>query len=156
MTGWTIGHIGICVTDLERSVRFWCEGLGFEMLREFAFKGDSWRRILEIDGSLDLQTRIIRRDHMTLELLHFISPGHEGPPERVPMNRLGFTHLAIWVKDIDAVAARVVEYGGAVVEDTRVLFDHPLLRGRWLICTDPDGLRLELVEYPDGEDVLER
>lgn len=156
MADWTIGHVGICVTDLERSIHFWCDGLGFEVLREFAFKGERWRRILEVQDPLDLQTRIIRRDHMTLELLHFVSPGHEGEAVRTPMNRLGFTHLAVWVKDIDAMAARVVQYGGAIVEDTRVAFDHPRLRGRWLLCTDPDGVRVELVEYPDGEDVLER
>lgn len=156
MTNWTIGHIGICVTDLDRSVRFWCDGLGFEVLRQSAFKGESWRRILEIDGDMDLQTRIIRRDHMTLELLHFVVPGHEREPVRAPMNRLGFTHIAVWVKDIDAMAARVTEYGGSIVEETRVTFDHPRLQGRWLICTDPNGVRVELVEYPDGEDVLER
>lgn len=156
MTDWTIGHIGICVTDLDRSLRFWCDGLGFEILRQSSFKGASWRRILEIEGDMDLQTRIIRRDHVTLELLHFVAPGHQGPAERTPMNKLGFTHIAVWVKDIDAMAARVTQYGGSIVEETSVVFDHPRLQGRWLICTDPNGLRIELVQYPDGEDLLER
>jgi catechol 2,3-dioxygenase-like lactoylglutathione lyase family enzyme len=152
----TIGHIGICVTDLDQSVRFWCDGLGFEVLREFTFSDENWRRILDVPAPLDLRTVIIRRDHMTLELLHYVAPGHEGQPAPAPMNRLGFTHLAIWVKDIDATAARLVEHGGAVLEHTRVAFDHPRLRGRWLILTDPNGVRLELIEYPDGEDILER
>ena len=26
----SFSHLGICVSDLERSVRFYCEGLGFE------------------------------------------------------------------------------------------------------------------------------
>ena len=41
------------------------------------------------------------------------------------------------VRDIDAMAARIVEFGGVLVEDTRVVFDHPRLHGCWLICTDP-------------------
>jgi lactoylglutathione lyase len=151
-----IGHIGVCVSDLERALRFWRDGLGFEVLREWAFRGSSWRRVLEIEGELDLHSRIIRRDHMTLELMWFQKPGHRTPSGRLPMNQVGYTHLAVWVDDIEAEAQRIVEYGGTVVESTRTVFDHPNLRGKWLICADPDGTRIELVEYPDGEDLIER
>jgi catechol 2,3-dioxygenase-like lactoylglutathione lyase family enzyme len=150
-----IGHIGICVADMERSVRFWRDGLGFEVLREFDFRGSSWKRVLELDD-LDLHTKIIRRDHVTLELLAFTKPGHVGTAERHPMNQLGFTHLAIWVSDLDAAAKRVADYGGRLIEATRTVFDHPKLTGRWLMCEDPNGVRLELVQYPEGEDILER
>jgi catechol 2,3-dioxygenase-like lactoylglutathione lyase family enzyme len=150
-----IGHIGICVTDMDRALRFWRDGLGFEVLREFEFRGSSWRRILELD-ELELNSKIIRRDHMTLELMHFLKPGHVGPAERRPMNQLGFTHIAVWVSDLDAAAARVQEYGGAIVQSTYTTFDHPKLQGKWVIGTDPDGIRVELLQYPAGEDVIER
>jgi catechol 2,3-dioxygenase-like lactoylglutathione lyase family enzyme len=148
-----IGHIGVCVSDLERSLRFWRDGLGFEVLREWTFRGRSWRQVLELDD-LDLHSRIIRRDHVTFELMCFVKPGHIGPAERRPMNQLGFTHIAVWVSDIDEVAKRILEYGGSIVESTRTLFDHPNLQGSWLVCTDPDGIRVELVQYPKGEDDL--
>jgi lactoylglutathione lyase len=150
-----IGHVGICVSDMDRSLRFWRDGLGFEVVREFEFHGSSWKRVIELDD-LDLQTKIIRRDHMTLELMAFAKPGHVGTGERSPMNQLGFTHLAVWVSDVDAAARLVEDYGGRVIEETRTNFDHPKLTGRWVICTDPDGVRVELIEYPAGEDVLER
>jgi catechol 2,3-dioxygenase-like lactoylglutathione lyase family enzyme len=150
-----IGHIGICVSDMERSLHFWRHGLGFEILREFEFRGSSWRRVLELD-ELELRSKIIRRDHMTLELLHFVKPGYVGPAERRPMNQLGFTHIAVWVSDLDAAAKRVQEYGGAIVQSTYTTFDHPKLQGKWVICTDPDGIRVELLQYPAGEDVIER
>jgi predicted enzyme related to lactoylglutathione lyase len=72
------------------------------------------------------------------------------------MNQLGFTHIAVWVSDLDAAAVRVVEYGGAIVQSTYTTFDHPKLQGKWVICTDPDGIRVELLQYPAGEDVIER
>jgi lactoylglutathione lyase len=150
-----IGHVGMCVSNLERSLRFWRDGLGFEVLRTRQFRGSSWRRIVELD-SLDLHTLIMRRDHMTLELMCFDEPGHVGTSERRPMNQLGFTHLAVWVADLDSVAKRVVEFGGRIVESTLTVFDQPKFQAKWLICTDPDGIRVELVEYPDGEDILER
>ena len=155
MTINAIGHIGICVSDMERSLRFWRDGLGFEILREFEFRGSSWRRILELD-ELELTSKIIRRDHMTLELLHFVKPGAMGSSERRPMNQLGFTHIAVWVSDLDAAAERVREYGGSIAQSTYTTFDHPKLKGRWVMGTDPDGVRVELLQYPAGEDVLER
>src|SRR5260370_20703674 len=103
----SVGHVGFCVSNLDRSLRFWCEGLGFEVLREFEFYGSSWKRVLEIDD-LDLHTRIIRRDEMMLGLLHFRKPRTLGTRERSPMNQLGFTHLAIWVDDIVEVAPHVL------------------------------------------------
>ncbi len=151
----SVGHVGFCVSDLDRSLRFWCEGLGFEVLREFEFYGSSWKRVLELDD-LDLQTRIIRRDDMMLEILHFRKPGTLGTRERSPINQLGFTHLAIWANDIDEVAQRVVDYGGSVIESARTIFDHPKIKGEWLVCTDPDGIRVEFVDYPAGEAVLQR
>ena len=155
MTINAIGHIGICVTDMERSLRFWRDGFGFEILREFDFRGSSWRRILELD-ELELSSKIIRRDHMTLELLHFIKPGHVGSRDRRAINQLGFTHIAVWVSDLERAAERVFEYGGTIVESTRTTFDHPKLQGKWVMATDPDGVRVELLQYPAGEDVLER
>ena len=55
-------------------------------------------------------------DHMTLELLHFLKTGHVGSAGRHPMNELGFTHIAVWVSDLDAAAERVQDYGGAIVQ----------------------------------------
>jgi lactoylglutathione lyase len=149
-----IGHAGICVSDIERSVRFWRDGLGFEILSGRVFYGSSWRRILEV-GELELHNRLMRRDHMTLELLEFRKPGHLGTGERGKMTQLGFTHLAVWVSDIEAAAQQVVAHGGTVIEETRTEFNHPRLKGKWLICCDPDGVRVELVEYPEGESILE-
>ena len=150
-----IGHIGICVSDMERSLRFWRDGLGFEVIREGQQFRNAWAKILELDV-VDMHNCIMRRDHMTLELMCFDKPGHVGSGERRPMNQLGFTHIAVWCSNVDAVAERVVAYGGAILESTRTVFTHPKLHGKWLICTDPDGVRVELVEYPEGEDILER
>src|SRR4051794_4551382 len=106
-----ISHVGICVSDLGRSLRFYCDGMGFVLLRSFDIEGESWSTVLELEESV-LHSRILRRDRLTIELLEFESPGHVGAPERVPMNRLGFTHLAVWVDDIDVESAKIVEYGG--------------------------------------------
>ena len=61
------------------------------------------------------------------------------------MNRTGLTHLALRVDDVDAVATTVEEFGGAVVEGTRTLLDVDGVRLDFVYCTDPDGVRIELM-----------
>ena len=47
----TLSHIGLCVSDLERSLRFYCEGLGFEEKTPYRV-GNEYRKLLELDGEI--------------------------------------------------------------------------------------------------------
>jgi catechol 2,3-dioxygenase-like lactoylglutathione lyase family enzyme len=141
-----VTHVGICVSDLDRSLRFYVDGLGFELLGAFGVSGPAWGRVMEV-GDLDVQSRILRRDAVAIELLCFASPGHVGDGGRRPMNELGLTHLAVWVDDLDEERARLERLGARVVEETLTSFDEPGLQARWLYCTDPDGVRIELIEH---------
>src|SRR5271155_915983 len=116
----TFSHLGICVSDLERSLRFYCEGLGFAPAESHVV-GDEFGRLMELDGVV-LRSQFIRRDGVAIELLPYSSPATTGEPVRRPMNQLGLTHLSVRVDDVDAVAAVVESLGGTVVEGTRTTF----------------------------------
>jgi catechol 2,3-dioxygenase-like lactoylglutathione lyase family enzyme len=142
----TFSHFGICVSDLERSLRFYCEGLGF-VAAESHTVGDEFGRLMELDA-VALRSQFVRRDAIAIELLQFSSPDTIGEPVRRPMNQLGLTHLSLRVDDVDAVAAAVENLGGTVVTETRTTFD---LSGQpldFVYCTDPDGVRIELMRLP--------
>jgi len=141
----TFSHVGICVSDLERSVRFYCEGLGFELVQSHTV-GQEFGPLMEIDDVV-LQSRFVRRDGVSLELLHFDSPGHSGEPVRRPMNQLGLTHLSLRVADLDAVARVIESLGGTVVTSTRTTFGTSDALD-FVYCTDPDGTRIELMHLP--------
>ncbi len=144
----TFSHVGICVSDLERSLRFYCEGLGFELVESFTV-GTEFGRLMEVEGDIVLQSRFITRDGVRLELLRFDAPGFHGPAARRPMNQLGLTHLSVRVADVDATAARIRELGGAVFDHTRSKFDNPDGSNTdFVYCTDPDGVRIELMRLP--------
>jgi lactoylglutathione lyase len=152
MTITGVTHVGICVSDLDRSRRFYIDGLGFKEIRSYHFQGRSWARILELDEA-DLDSLLLRRDGLTIELIHYRRPGHTASATRNPMNRVGFTHLAVWVDDIEVESRRLAALGGEILESTRWYFDKPEFTGKWLFCTDPDRVvRIELIEYPDGEE----
>ena len=41
MTTYLPSHIGICVSDLDRSLRFYCEGLGFEVAERYELDSET-------------------------------------------------------------------------------------------------------------------
>ncbi|HEY7917703.1 MAG TPA: VOC family protein [Acidimicrobiales bacterium] len=142
----SFSHFGICVSDLERSLRFYRDGLGFKLVASHRV-GEEFGALMEIDG-VSLESRMLSRDGVTLELLGFESPGHTGDGRRRPMNRLGLTHLSLRVDDVEALASTIEDLGGAVVRDSRTTFGDDGVRMEFLYCTDPDGVRIELMDLP--------
>ena len=142
----SFSHLGICVSDLERSLRFYCEGLGFEQTGSHRV-GEEFSVLMELEG-VELESRMISRDGVTIELLGYLVPDALGDGGRRAMNQRGLTHLSLRVDDVDAVASTIAELGGTVVGDTRTTFDLAGHRLDFLYCTDPDGVRIELMHLP--------
>ncbi|HXZ61440.1 MAG TPA: VOC family protein [Acidimicrobiales bacterium] len=142
--GPVFSHFGICVSDLERSLRFYCEGLGFERA-EMHEIGSEFARLMDL-ADVSVTSQFIRRGPTAIELLAFREPAPFGPRERRPVHQLGLTHLSFRVRDVGAVAARLVELGGAVVEPSRTRIDLGEVALEFVYCTDPDGVRVELMD----------
>ncbi|MEX0948602.1 MAG: VOC family protein [Acidimicrobiia bacterium] len=137
-------HLGQCVTDLERSKRFYIEVLGFEPWRELTFPDEGCEKLLRLTPPIDMAACYLRRDGLVLELLHYAGSGAAPLPFRErTMNEPGLTHLSISVDDIDATCARIVEYGGEVLSDTNV--------GAGVFVRDPDGQLIELLTMDYAE-----
>jgi catechol 2,3-dioxygenase-like lactoylglutathione lyase family enzyme len=71
------------VSDLERSLRFYCQGLGFELVESYTV-GSEFGPLMEVEGNIVLQSRFIARDGVRLELLHFDAPGYMLRTVRTP------------------------------------------------------------------------
>jgi catechol 2,3-dioxygenase-like lactoylglutathione lyase family enzyme len=137
-------HIGICVTDLARSLRFWCDGLGFETTMVPPVGGE-WSDALEIGGDVRFTAHFIKKGGFEFELLDYQSPGVHGQPS-ASRNQLGFTHLAFYVDDLDATLEHLVECGGTVIESTRTKFGEGPMSVELVFVADPDGVRVELMK----------
>ncbi len=138
-------HIGICVSDLERSLHFYRDLLGFREVSKLAVSGDVPSTLLEIEG-VNLQAVYLERDGTTIELLFYTEPGHRGDGLARPMNQLGLTHLSFSVDDFETTLASLRAAGVDVLEGTRV--DSEAIRSSAVFLTDPDGTRVELVQPP--------
>jgi len=135
-------HLGICVSDLERSRRFYEQALGFRVVGTYSAGDAATATILELDG-VKVEMVYLERDGWRIELLHYGSPGHRGDGERRPMNGLGLTHLSFAVDDLDSVAEAAQRFGGRVLPSTRATFQSG---NSGLFLLDPDGLRIELID----------
>jgi glyoxylase I family protein len=145
MREFSYSHSGICVRDLERSLRFWCDGLGFEKAEVFPVGAD-FGPSLEVDGEVAVTSQFIRKGPIAIELLDYQSPGVFGSPS-TNRNQLGLTHLSFVVDDVEAAAAHLVACGGTVLEDTWFGKGDPTTI-QILFLADPDGVRVELMRYP--------
>ena len=145
-------HVGICVSDLDRSLRFYRDALGFEQLGSLDMQGKPLDQLNQLEG-VKVRTAFLGRDGSRLELIQFASPGWVGPQTARPMNQVGLTHLAFRVSDFDAVCAKIEAAGGRLIRETRMEHAGPT---RVIMAVDPDGLRVELVESPGPLDAIPR
>jgi catechol 2,3-dioxygenase-like lactoylglutathione lyase family enzyme len=131
-----LNHTGLCVTDLERSRRFYEELFGFETVRSLDVPDHPSDRLLQIEAPLGMTALYMVKDGFTLELLCFEREGNP-PARRRPFNEPGLTHISFSVDDVHAAAARAVELGGELIAETDI--------GMALFVRDPDGQLIELL-----------
>lgn len=135
-------HIGLCVSDLERSIAFYRDALGMEEFRRLEFEGDPTATLLGLDD-LAVDLVYLERDGLRLELIGYRRPDALDPTGPRPMNLPGFTHLSVFVQDYDAAISRVEQFGGRIVDGSAVTFEWG---NRGIMALDPDGVRVELIE----------
>jgi lactoylglutathione lyase len=142
--GSVFNHVGLCVTDMARSQRFYEEVLGFEYWRELEPPDAMTAKLIGLEPPLGVKAVYLRQDTFVLELMHYRDAGAHPPASPRVMNEIGLTHISVSVDDIEATAAKAVELGGSVLEETNV--------GLAVMIRDPDGQLLELLPmtFRDG------
>jgi lactoylglutathione lyase len=109
-------HVGVCVSDLERSTRFYTEVLGFRPVLTMDM-GPEVAATMEVEGC-EFTSRMLGRGDVRVELLHWRSLEAEGDGERRPMTQLGLTHLCLRVDDPEPVLVAAERFGGTAHRHT--------------------------------------
>jgi lactoylglutathione lyase len=145
-------HVGICVSDLERSRRFYEDVLQFHYWWELDIPDEGSSRLLQLTAPLGTKAVYLTHQRFVLELIYFAEGGTRPGRQRV-MNDPGLTHLSIAVADIPATLEKVVPNGGEILTDTD-------MGGMAIMIRDPDGQLIELTSFhfhamrppwPEGE-----
>lgn len=140
-------HRAVCVDNLDASVPFYRDGLGFQPIGEPEVEQGAWLETLTgLPGARRIHQSVRNGEGITLDLYAFQNPPPVGPRERRRNNQYGLTHLAFYVDGIDEWAGRIGGAGGKVFPHTRATFRD---NGTTMMyCTDPDGTRVELMQAP--------
>lgn len=147
-----IDHINFVVSDLERSVRFYTELLGFIESKRAHLEGEWIESIVGLKGVIaDVAFIIAPAGEPRIELLCYKTPKGDALPANSLANTIGIRHLALRVDDIHETAERLKGAGvrllgePVVVPETVVTHD----AGHKMLCYfhDPDGVLLEITEY---------
>jgi catechol 2,3-dioxygenase-like lactoylglutathione lyase family enzyme len=130
-----VNHVGHCVTDIDRAIRFYRDLLGFEVAWELNVPDEATGPLLDIEAPVGLRAMYLRSGSFVLELLRFDRPDNPESAVRV-FNEPGLTHLSMCVDDPAAVVAQVEQYGGSISRSMLPMA---------AIIRDPDGQLLELL-----------
>jgi catechol 2,3-dioxygenase-like lactoylglutathione lyase family enzyme len=138
-------HVGICVSDLDRSLRFYRDLLGFRYRSELTVQGEPSDTLLRLRG-VDLRAVYLERDGTRIELLSYASPGTVGDGAPRPMNGRGLTHLSLRVDSVRDTVAELRAAGVSILDESAI--DIPGFGAAAIFVADPDGTLIELVQSP--------
>ena len=141
----TLAHTGFTVRELERSLAFYRDALGMEVVFEQEKRGGYLAAIV---GYPDAHVRMAHLRFAgaghRVELFEYIEPEPHGDPGE-PRD-LGITHLCLAVDDLDAVLGRLTAAGARPLSPPVVVDTGENAGGRAVYVRDPDGIILELFQ----------
>lgn len=135
-------HTGFVVKDLESSLRFYCDVVGFKVVRSVERDGPPISQLLGYENARIKGAHLgIQGDEHLLELIEYLSPPVSDRPTE-ERNAEGASHLALDVEDIE------VTYNDLIARGARNLNPPVELMPGRTVCylQDPDGNWLELIE----------
>lgn len=147
-----IDHLNIVVSDLERSVGFYTELLGFKKINSAHLEGEWIESIVGIrDVVADVVFIVAPAGEPRIELLCYKSPTGESIRANSLANTIGLRHIALRVDDIQASAKKLKEVGVKLLSDPITVPTSVVTHdsGHKMLCYfhDPDGVLLEITEY---------
>jgi len=135
-------HAGLVVRDLQRSIRFY-ESLGLKIWRQEEESGTYIDTVVGISNVRIEWAKMKCPDDSVVELLQY----HSHPDKQIlintPSNRLGCSHIAFTVDDVEKLCVQITRLGGSLVNPPS-LAPNGLVKVAY--CHDPDGILIEVVE----------
>ncbi len=148
-------HFGMCVSDLEKAIEFYCE-LGGEVSSRDYEHGEFIESLLGISGVRIKTCKLLFKDNSRMELMEFTSPvsmihvaHHDEQSGMQKMDAIGLHHIAFTVNDLQKTIAKIISLGGKTIGGTVIPgLQHSVhaVRAKHIYMRDPFGNLLHLAQ----------
>ncbi|WP_321797506.1 VOC family protein [Caballeronia sp. J97] len=139
----SVNHTSFTVTDLDRTIGFLCDGLGFELLDKSPRDPAGIEKVVGIKGA-DMIIAFVQAPGHRIELIQY-----QGPADRkvvvVRPCDTGFAHLALDVNDIDATINVAAKYQVKPINPPVEVSHGPNAGLYCAYMRDPDGVTFEVI-----------
>ena len=139
-------HTGITVRNLEASLAFWRDVLGFELSHRAHHTGDLASEVTGVPGA-EISLAVLKAPGHKIELLEYHAPPDRKQIDLRPCD-IGSVHVALMVDNLDGVLKAIVASGWCAVGKPQVLKTGPNAGKRVIYIRDPDGTTIELMQPP--------
>ena len=144
-------HTGITVSNLERSLEFWQNVLGFE----FSHRAHQTREMAsEITGvaCAEIKLAVVKAPGgHKIELLEYLAPVDRKKVDVRPCD-VGSVHVALTVDKLDAILEKIAASGWKAAGKPQTLKTGPNAGKRVVYVRDPDGTTIEFMQMPKPVD----
>jgi len=129
-------HTGITVSNLQKSLEFWRDVLGFELSHTAHQTGEMAKEITGVaDAEIKLAVLKAPGGHK-IELLEYLAPPDRKHVRRRPCD-VGSVHVALLVDDLDAVLKTITASGWKAAGKPQTLTSGPNAGKRVVTCATP-------------------
>jgi len=139
-------HTGITVSNLERSLAFWRDVLGFELSHRAHQTGELAEEITGVPGA-EISLAVLKAPGHKIELLEYLAPKDRKHIDSRPCD-VGSIHIALTVDNLDAVLETIAASGWKTAGTPQTLTTGPNAGKRVIYVRDPDGTTIELMQPP--------
>jgi len=144
-----ISHVALCVRNLERSLQFYRDILGFQVTKD-EVQDTSRGGLPHLYADHHAQRRVVHLRYGDAQSVPFLvlteHPGDTISGTPIMLDQVGISHVSFTVPDVEEVTRRLLAYGAQTCGPADAFRD---AKGhvRTVFFRDPDGI---LVQFDEG------
>lgn len=138
-------HTGLTVSNLERSLAFWRDVLGFELSHRAHQTGELASEITGVAGA-EISIAVLKAPGHKIELLEYLAPPDRKQHDNLRPCDVGSVHVALTVDNLDVVLSTIAASGWTTAGKPQTLKTGPNAGKRVVYVRDPDGTTIEFMQ----------